>query len=124
MRRLKRHLSCCTHPTSNGWNWKQDPNAYNYVVDTHAGSGLWMIDSKSTHRGIYIDLNGNQACIGVSVGIAMAGLPEDGAELPTRADYALYEAKDAGRNTFRLFGETSTTPPIPAHSRSRPQRFS
>jgi diguanylate cyclase (GGDEF)-like protein len=60
------------------------------------------------------DLNGDQACIGVSVGIAVAGLPEDGAELPTRADYALYEAKDAGRNTFRLFGDAPTASPVPA----------
>jgi diguanylate cyclase (GGDEF)-like protein len=59
-------------------------------------------------------LNGDTARIGVSVGIAVAASPEDGAELPTRDDFALYEAKDAGRNQFRLFGEPSDAAVIPA----------
>jgi diguanylate cyclase (GGDEF)-like protein len=50
-------------------------------------------------------LNGQQAQIGVSIGIAVAGSPEDGVDLPSRADFALYEAKEAGRNQARLFGE-------------------
>lgn len=61
------------------------------------------------------DLNGHEARIGVSVGIAVAESPADATDLPTRADFALYEAKDAGRNTFRLFSETKVSPvPIPA----------
>jgi diguanylate cyclase (GGDEF)-like protein len=50
-------------------------------------------------------LNGQEAHIGVSVGIAIADSPEDGLELPSRADFALYEAKEVGRNQARLFGD-------------------
>jgi diguanylate cyclase (GGDEF)-like protein len=50
-------------------------------------------------------LNGHEARIGVSIGIAVADSVEDGSELPSRADFALYEAKDAGRNQARLFGD-------------------
>ena len=52
------------------------------------------------------NLNGQQAQIGVSIGIAVADAPHDGVDLPSRADFALYEAKEAGRNQARLFGET------------------
>lgn len=62
------------------------------------------------------DLDGEVARIGVSVGIAVAAAPEDGAELPARADFALYEAKDAGRNQYRLFGEPGTVVPLPANA--------
>jgi diguanylate cyclase (GGDEF)-like protein len=50
------------------------------------------------------DLNGQEANVGVSIGIAMA--PEDGVEpdeLLKRADLALYSVKSSGRNDFRLF---------------------
>jgi diguanylate cyclase (GGDEF)-like protein len=50
------------------------------------------------------DLNGHEACVGASIGIAMA--PEDGVEpdeLLKRADLALYSVKSSGRNDFRLF---------------------
>jgi diguanylate cyclase (GGDEF)-like protein len=50
------------------------------------------------------DLNGHEASIGVSIGIAMA--PEDGVEpdeLLKRADLALYSVKSSGRNDFCLF---------------------
>lgn len=42
--------------------------------------------------------------IGVSIGVAMASTPEEFDDLAQRADFALYEAKDAGRNQFKLFG--------------------
>jgi diguanylate cyclase (GGDEF)-like protein len=50
------------------------------------------------------DLNGHEATVGASIGIAMA--PEDGVEpgeLLKRADLALYNVKSGGRNDFRLF---------------------
>jgi diguanylate cyclase (GGDEF)-like protein len=50
------------------------------------------------------DLFGNQAHVGVSIGVAMA--PEcgiDRTELMRKADIALYQAKDAGRDCHRFF---------------------
>ncbi len=50
------------------------------------------------------DLNGHEANVGTSIGIAMA--PEHGVEpedLLKRADLALYNVKSSGRNDFRLF---------------------
>jgi diguanylate cyclase (GGDEF)-like protein len=48
--------------------------------------------------------DGREASIGASVGIAL--LPEDGIDARTlfsRADAAMYEAKQAGRETLRFF---------------------
>jgi diguanylate cyclase (GGDEF)-like protein len=50
------------------------------------------------------DINGHQLFIGASAGIAIA--PADGAdveELMSNADLALYDAKSAGGNAYRLF---------------------
>jgi diguanylate cyclase (GGDEF)-like protein len=44
------------------------------------------------------------ANIGVSVGIATA-LSNERDDLVSRADFALYEAKESGRNTYRVFDE-------------------
>jgi len=42
--------------------------------------------------------------IGVSIGIALAATAADFDDLAQRADFALYEAKEGGRNQFRLYG--------------------
>ncbi|MCG6203191.1 diguanylate cyclase [Rhodopseudomonas sp. HC1] len=51
-----------------------------------------------------IFLDGVVHKIGASVGISRHGA--SGSEMLRRADIALYAAKDAGRNTYRLFGES------------------
>jgi len=49
-------------------------------------------------------LAGTEVRIGVSIGVAVArDAAADGLDLPARADFALYQAKEAGRNTFRLY---------------------
>jgi diguanylate cyclase (GGDEF)-like protein len=49
-------------------------------------------------------LAGTEVRIGVSIGVALArDAAADGLDLPARADFALYQAKEAGRNTFRLY---------------------
>jgi diguanylate cyclase (GGDEF)-like protein len=61
-----------------------------------------IIDSLSTP----FDLAKYQASVGVSVGIAAAASSTpDGDTLLKHADMALYEAKAAGRGTYRLFEE-------------------
>lgn len=53
------------------------------------------------------ELLGNQAFVGVSVGIALADRPGlDRLELVRRADIALYGAKDGGRNIYCLFSQS------------------
>jgi diguanylate cyclase (GGDEF)-like protein len=50
------------------------------------------------------DIEGNEIAIGLTVGIAhFPGDGADAAELLRNADAAMYQAKDAGRGTFRLF---------------------
>lgn len=48
-------------------------------------------------------LGPHEANIGVSVGIATA-LTDERDDLISRADFALYDAKESGRNTYRVFG--------------------
>ena len=53
------------------------------------------------------DIQGSEAFVGVSVGVAIAGLgDEDARELSRRADIALFEAKATGRNRAVLFEES------------------
>jgi diguanylate cyclase (GGDEF)-like protein len=51
-------------------------------------------------------LGRDTANIGVSVGIATA-LTDEREDLVSRADFALYDAKEAGRNTWKIFDEIS-----------------
>jgi diguanylate cyclase (GGDEF)-like protein/PAS domain S-box-containing protein len=53
-----------------------------------------------------VDAAGNEISTSVSMGVAI--FPEDGASFETllkKADMAMYQAKDAGRNTYRFFDE-------------------
>ena len=53
------------------------------------------------------DIDGRIASIGASIGIAELGdEPLEPAELMRRADIAMYDAKDAGRNRYRRFDST------------------
>lgn len=69
---------------------------------------LESVRSPIVHRGTELQ-------VGFSIGISM--YPQDGrtaAELMARADRAMYEAKDAGRNGFRFSsGKTQPTSPTP-----------
>ena len=59
-----------------------------------------------------ITCNGHELAISASIGIA--GYPEDGADEHTlllKADAAMYEAKQSGRNTYRLHSQTLQTQP-------------
>ncbi len=63
---------------------------------------------------------GAQAKIGVSIGIATAATASDSDDITARADFALYEAKEAGRNRYRVFEEKRDSEerlglPIPAN---------
>ncbi len=52
------------------------------------------------------ELGVGQAFVGVSIGVAITEDNDvDGNELARKADIALYEAKDAGRNVYRVFEE-------------------
>ena len=49
-------------------------------------------------------LAGTEVRIGVSIGVALAAdAARDGLDLPARADFALYQAKESGRNQYRLY---------------------
>jgi diguanylate cyclase (GGDEF)-like protein len=66
-------------------------------------------------------LMGAEARIGVSIGVAIARSEVDGHELASRADFALYEAKDAGRNQYKVFAERQADSnvlslPLPANA--------
>jgi len=95
------------------------------IIQTAVGT---VADSRSLSERIIsrvsepFALDGADARIGVSIGIAMAGdADKDGPDLPARADFALYEAKDAGRNRYMVFGERSSNDqpiavPLPANA--------
>lgn len=57
-------------------------------------------------------LQGGEARIGVSIGVALAATPSEASDLPARADFALYEAKDGGRNDYRIFGTVRPADPV------------
>lgn len=57
-------------------------------------------------------LAGNDVRIGVSIGVAVArDAAHDGLDLPARADFALYQAKESGRNQVKLYDELPPAPP-------------
>ena len=49
------------------------------------------------------ELGGQRVCVGVSVGVVLAGETSTPDDLLRDADVALYQAKSAGRSTWRLF---------------------
>jgi diguanylate cyclase (GGDEF)-like protein len=49
--------------------------------------------------------------VGVSIGVAIAhDAARDGLDLPARADFALYQAKESGRNTYRVYEGAAARP--------------
>jgi diguanylate cyclase (GGDEF)-like protein len=50
-------------------------------------------------------VTGRVAEIGVSIGVVVAPAAQAARDLASKADVALYAAKSAGRNTFRVFDE-------------------
>jgi diguanylate cyclase (GGDEF)-like protein len=57
---------------------------------------------------------GTDVRIGVSIGVAVASdAARDGLDLPARADFALYQAKESGRNQYKLY-DAETADPAPA----------
>ena len=49
---------------------------------------------------------GTDVRIGVSIGVALArDAGRDGLDLPARADFALYQAKESGRNQYKLYDD-------------------
>jgi diguanylate cyclase (GGDEF)-like protein len=56
-----------------------------------------------------IDLNGNQVCVGVSIGIAISEAGVDRVQLLQHADMALYQAKDGGRGQWCLYAREMNT---------------
>jgi len=44
--------------SSNGWNGTQDPHSRDYIYNNF--KDVWWIESKSTHRGIYVNASGNE----------------------------------------------------------------
>jgi len=85
-----------------------DNPAHREDVATIAEKLLESVRSPILHRG-------QELQIGFSIGISL--YPDDGrtaAELMARADHAMFEAKDAGRNSFRFSsGKTHPTWPTP-----------
>ncbi|NUZ06557.1 GGDEF and EAL domain-containing protein [Piscinibacter koreensis] len=68
---------------------------------THAESVATMV---LREIGMPYDIDGATCCSTPSIGIVLFGAPDDTAdELLKRADFAMYQAKSAGRNTLRFY---------------------
>ena len=86
-----------------------------FAIIRHGGGGQHESAAELALRIINVitrpfDLNGHEAGIGISIGIALA--PAHGSEseqLLRGADLALYDAKANGRNDFRIFREEMLT---------------
>jgi diguanylate cyclase (GGDEF)-like protein len=66
--------------------------------------------------GVPFRLAEHEVSVGVSIGVAIAkDAARDGIDLPARADFALYQAKESGRNTYRLY-ETDLARPEPVRN--------
>ena len=57
-----------------------------------------------------IEVEGHPIALGISIGLAVAGVDEDPTQVLARADAALYEAKRAGRD--RVVRANPTSSPI------------
>jgi predicted signal transduction protein with EAL and GGDEF domain len=72
--------------------------------ELHAETVTALADSIVRSLGEPFQLVHGVANIGVSVGIATA-VTDERKDLVSRADFALYDAKESGRNTFRVFDD-------------------
>ncbi|MEM6489179.1 MAG: diguanylate cyclase [Pseudomonadota bacterium] len=83
------------------------------TTDVSSTEGLAILADRLIERMCdYLEWNGNDCTIGVSIGIAIAHPADHMTEerLIMNADHALYAAKDGGRSTFRFFGNDGERP--------------
>jgi diguanylate cyclase (GGDEF)-like protein len=78
------------------------------VVATDYGKSNALPDmAQRIIEGIYRDVSFNELTINVSASVGIAVYPRDGAnarQIVKSADFAMYHAKEMGRNQFQLFG--------------------
>lgn len=67
-------------------------------------------------KGIFREVSFNEMILNVSASVGIAVYPQHGAnarEIVKSADYAMYHAKEMGRNQFKLYGPNNITESIP-----------
>jgi diguanylate cyclase (GGDEF)-like protein len=78
------------------------------VISTNYGEGDALPEmAKRIIQGIYREVSFNELTINVSASVGIAVYPQDGSnarQIVKSADFAMYHAKEMGRNQFQLYG--------------------